>query len=171
MRSHAFPATLLALISLAAGVALAAPAHVHGAGKLDVVVDKGQINIGLELPLDAAVGFERAPKTDKEKAALAATAKVLNEAAALFVPTAAANCAVQSMEVKVPFLDGKGQAGDHADIDANYVFRCANPAALKGIETAIFKHFTRLYRLDVQRAGPTGQGAARLSPKQALLSW
>ena len=63
-------------------------------------------------------------------------------------------------------------SGDaHADIDARYVFHCANPAALKGIETTLFKHFKRLYRLEVQRVGPVGQGAARLTPKQPVLNW
>jgi hypothetical protein len=50
---------------------------------------------------------------------------------------------------------------NHADIDANYVFRCANPAALKGIETTHLQSFKRLYRLEAQRAAPRpGQAAA-----------
>jgi hypothetical protein len=46
--------------------------HAHGEGRLDVVIDKDSIAINLELPLDAAVGFERAPRNEREKAALAA---------------------------------------------------------------------------------------------------
>lgn len=168
MRSRWFIVTLLAAC---AGLVHAAKPHVHGTGSLDVAIDKGQLGITLELPLDAAVGFERAPKTDQEKAALAATAVVLNDAAALFIPTSAANCTVRTVTVTVPFLDGKAQGGAHADVEANYVFACANPAALKGFETALFKHFKRLYRLETRRAGPAGQGAARLTPKQPGLNW
>ncbi|WIM04563.1 MAG: DUF2796 domain-containing protein [Candidatus Nitricoxidivorans perseverans] len=161
---------------LAAGIAVvvfgsahahAGEAHVHGAGRLDVAIDKGQVGITLELPLDAIVGFERAPKNDREKAALGAAEKVLDDAAALFVPTPAANCAVKSARVDMPKFGG----GEHADIDARYEFRCANPAALKGIETTIFRHFRRLYRLEVRRAGPAGQGAGRLAPKNPVLGW
>ncbi len=147
--------------------ALAQHRHVHGEGRLDVAIDNDTITLELTLPLDAAVGFERAPKSDKEKAALAETEKTLKDAAALWLPTPAAQCSLQSVEVGMPKFDG----GGHADIDASYTFRCAHPAALKGIETTIFKAFKRLYRLATQRVGPTGQGAQRLTPKQPTLSW
>ena len=39
--------------------------------------------LSLELPLDAATGFERPPKTPQEKAALEETARYLNDAARL----------------------------------------------------------------------------------------
>ncbi len=146
----------------------------HGEGKLDVAIDKENITLNLELPLDAAVGFERAPKNDKEKAALAAADKALKDAASVVRADPGGELhGRQSTDVKVPNLGGDGKhdhahEGEehHADIDANYVFRCANPAALKGIETTIFKSFKRLYRLEVQRAGPGGQGAVRLTPNK-----
>jgi hypothetical protein len=149
--------------------AFAGKAHVHGEGKLDVVIDKGALTINLELPLDVAVGFERAPKTDKEKADLAAAEKLLADAT-LFLPTPAAQCTAQPVILNMPKFDGKGTEG-HADIDATYSFRCAAPATLKHIETGIFKHFKRLYRLEARRAGPDGQGAMRLSPKQPAMHW
>ncbi|MCX7165152.1 MAG: DUF2796 domain-containing protein [Rhodocyclales bacterium] len=173
---------LVALLTVAVvGSAHAGKAHVHGAGTIDISIDRDQLVISLELPLDAAVGFERAPKTAAEKAALDGAAKVLNDAAALFLPAAAANCSLQSVDVQVPFRaaapkaakPSRAEHGDegHADIDARYVFRCANPAALKSVETRLFGHFKRLYRLEVQRAGPGGQAAGRLTPKQPGLSW
>lgn len=157
---------------LTALLALVSPAnaqhrHVHGEGRLDAVIDKDTITLSLELPLDAATGFERAPKSDKEKAALAAAEKALNDATALWLPTPAANCTVQAVEVGMPTF----AAGEHADVDARYVFRCAHPAALKGIEATIFKSFNRLYRLEVQRVGPAGQGAQRLTRKAPVLGW
>ena len=141
--------------------------HTHGEGRLDVAIDMDVVTLNLELPLDAAVGFERAPRHDKEKAALAATERALNDAAALWQPTSAANCTLQSVEVDMPQFEG----GEHADVDARYVFRCVDPAALKGIGTTIFKQFKRLYRLETQRVGPTGQGAQRLTPKTPALTW
>lgn len=162
---------LLAIaLLLAAPLAHAQHRHVHGEGRLAVVIDKDTLTLDLELPLDVAVGFERAPQNDKEKTAFTAADKALNDAAALWFPTPAANCTVQSAEAGMPKFTG----GEHADIDARYVFRCANPAALKGIETSIFKQFKRLYRLEAQRAGPMsqgGQGRQRLTPKAPVLNW
>ncbi len=172
------PTLLAASMLFVLPAANAAKAHVHGEGKLDVAIDKDQITLNLELPLDAAVGFERAPKNDTEKAALAATDKTLKDAATLFVSTPAAHCTVVSTDVKIPNLGGDGKhdhahEGEehHADIDANYVFRCANPTALKGIETTLFKSFKRLYRLEIQRSGPSSQGAQRLTPNKPVLTW
>lgn len=159
---------LLAIaLLLAAPLAQAQHRHVHGEGRLAVAIDKDTLSLNLELPLDVAVGFERAPQNDKEKAALAAAEKVLSDAAALWSPTPAANCTVQSAEAGMPKFTG----GAHADVDARYVFRCANPAALKGVETTIFRQFKRLYRLEAQHAGPAGQGKQRLTPKAPVLNW
>lgn len=159
---------LLAIaLLLVAPLAQAQHKHVHGEGRLAVAIDRDTITLDLELPLDVAVGFERAPQNDKEKAALAGAEKALSDAAALWLPTPAANCTVQSAEAGMPNFTG----GEHADVDARYVFRCANPAALKGIGTSIFKSFQRLYRLEVQRAGPSGQGKQRLTPKAPVVGW
>ncbi len=171
------PSFLLAAL-LASSAAFAQHKHVHGEGRLDAVIDKGTITLTLEMPLDAAVGFERPPKNDKEKAALSAALKALDDAG-IYQPTPAANCTLQSKRVQVPFTGGgDGHArhaheGEthHADIEATHVYACANPSALKGIETTLFKSFRRLYRLEAQRVGPTGQGAQRLSPKNPVLSW
>lgn len=158
-----------ALLLVLTSAVHAGKGHVHGEGRLDVAIDKDQLTISLELPLDAAVGFERAPKNEAEKAALEATAQALNTAA-LFTPTPAANCTAQPVKLVMPTFDGKG-GQDHADIDATYSFRCAAPAALKSIETGIFKQFKRLYRLETRRVGPGGQSAMRLTPKQPILIW
>ena len=159
------------LLALLAAFALPAQAqHAHGEGKLDVVIDKDSVAINLELPLDAAVGFERAPRNDREKAALAATEKTLGDAA-LFVPTPAANCRAQPPKVVMPAFGAKAGNDGHGDIYTSYTYRCANPAALKSIETGIFKQFKRLYRLEAQRAGPGGQGKQRLTPKNPVLAW
>lgn len=169
---------ILFALMIAAPLGHAQHKHVHGEGMLDVVIDNDTLSISLEIPLDAAVGFERPPKGDKEKAALAEARKTLDDAATLFVATPAAGCTIQAAAVKVPFTGGTDQhdhahEGEthHADIDAEYTFRCSHPAALKGIETTIFKSFKRLYRLEAQRSGPNGQGAQRLTPKKPVLTW
>ena len=172
--------TLLAVsLAITCSTAIAQHKHVHGEGRLEIAIENDSVTLNLDLPLDAAVGFERAPKTDKEKSALAASDKTLNDAVALWQFSSAAQCTLQSSKVNTPFLSsasptpgasGKGHAG-HADIEANYVFRCANPSALKGLETTLFKSFKRLYRLEAQRVGPSGQGSGRLTAKQPSMAW
>jgi hypothetical protein len=169
MRKHFLMLTTLACLTAAASTGVnAAKPHVHGTGSLDVLIDQGEISITLSLPLDAAVGFERAPRNEKETTTLAAAARVLDDIP--FLPTPSARCSLQLKTVGMPIF----AAGEHADIDASYLFICARPTALKGIETTLFKHFKRLYRLEVQRVGPAGQlgqGAMRLTPRQTVISW
>ena len=158
---------LTALLVLFAAPAQAGKAHVHGQGVLDVAIEGDTITLVLALPLEVLVGFERAPRNEAERAALAAAEQRLREPAGLFVPSAAAACSARAAEVDMPVLG----AGEHADVVAQYRFACAAPAALKGIEAAVFAHFPRLHRLDTQRIGPRGQGGQRLTPRQPLLSW
>lgn len=171
-------AAALAAVLAATLPAHAEKAHVHGAGSLDIAIERDTITLMLELPMDAVVGFERAPRNEREKAALDAAQKTLEDAAALFAATPAANCVVQSAVVTMPpwraqQAPAKGSERDekHADIAATYVLRCAAASALKSIETTLFQRFGRLYRLQAQRSGPNGQGATRLTPKDPVVRW
>lgn len=159
--------SVLILAAVLAFPVMAQHKHVHGEGRLDVAIEGERLMLDLQLPMDAAVGFERPPRNDSEKAALANAEKRLHDAATLWRPTPAAACTPEAASVEMPRLAGEG----HVDITARYVFRCATPAALKGVETTLFVHFKRLYRLETQRVGPTGQGAQRLTPKRPALSW
>lgn len=161
---------LAGLASLAVPTFHAHAQHAHGEGRLELVIDKGSVAIKLELPLDAAVGFERGPKDERERTALAAAERALGDAS-LFVPTPTANCTALAPKVVMPAFGAKAGRDGHGDIDATYSYRCTNPAALKAIETGIFKTFKRLYRLEAQRVGPSGQGAARLTPKNPVINW
>ena len=61
---------------------------------------------------------------------------------------------------------GSGPAGriEHADLDASYVFQCAQPARLATLDVAIFDVFKRVKRIDVQVVGPKGQSKVVLRP-------
>ncbi|MBK6909120.1 MAG: DUF2796 domain-containing protein [Rhodocyclaceae bacterium] len=174
MRTLTSPVKLVPwLVAMLSAPVLAAGAHDHGGGRLDVSIEKERITIELELPLDVLVGFERAPRNDKERAALAAAGKKLNDGAALFLPTAAAECRLTKTEVSLPFAEGTKTAatGEHADADARYEFECAQARNLAGIETTLFRDFSRLYRLELQRVGPVGQAGGRLTRKAPVVRW
>ncbi len=60
-------------------------------------------------------------------------------------------------------------ADDHADVQAMYVFECADMTALQRIDITVFTPFPATERLNVQWIGPAGQGAATLTAVQPRL--
>ena len=161
MKRHA--RILLLVAAVAASAAAAAPhAHQHGAVKLAVAIDGEQLSIAMEAPLDSLLGFERAPRNDAERrAATDLLARLRGGTAALFQPDAAAQCALVQAEVRAGVLEPAPKAAsaedDHADLDADYTFKCAQPGQLRKLELGLFDAFKRLRRIEVQVAGPKGQ--------------
>jgi hypothetical protein len=178
----------LAALLAASGGVHAGEAHVHGRGNLDVAVDGSILTLRLESPLDSFVGFERAPKNDKERTAVRRMAQSLRAESA-FVPSPAAQCRLKEVMLASPVLDpallaapadagqgaakGTGQSGQkgHAEIVAEYRYECADSAALRGLEVRLFETFKGLERLDAQIAAPQGQSGARLTSKSRKLAW
>ena len=156
-------------LAFAAGPAWAGKAHEHGVMKLDVAVDGSKLSIALESPLDSFLGFERAPRTDAERQAAAELLGRLrrpDQGAPLFSPEAAAQCSLSKADVRAPVLQAPMPAAakdGHAELDAEYVYTCAQPAQLKSLELGLFEAFRRLKRIDVQVAGPQGQSRLTLT--------
>jgi len=147
-------------------------AHVHGVAQLEVVAEGAELHLRLESPLESLLGFERAPRNDKERAAVAEMRKKLADAGKLFTPTSAAQCTLKSVQVTAPTLDGKVAAsGEHADLEANFQFGCAQPAKLTGVEVRLFQAFPKMRRVEAQIISAKGQKATRLSSKMRFLSW
>jgi hypothetical protein len=163
--------TGLTLLCFAAGVS-AGKAHQHGAVTLDVAVEAAEVSLSVEMPLDSLVGFERAPRTQAERQAAAAALAKMRDGGALFRFDAAAQCTLASAKVEAPVLEPAAQtttqttthptakpaaAGEHADLDASYAFRCAQPVRLASLEVLLFDAFPRVERIDVQAVLPHGQ--------------
>ena len=172
-------------------------AHAHGVATLQVVVDGNLLTLNFESPLDNLVGFEHAPRTDRQKAAVRRMAEQLHQAEGLFAPTPAAGCAPVSVSLESPVIEasllraaggkdgapakrsdlpaskGTGHGGEsgHAELESTFVFRCERPGNLRDLEVKIFDRFTGLRRLDVQIATSKGQKSARLSPGTRRVSW
>jgi hypothetical protein len=148
-------------------------AHVHGTAKLQVAVDGNILTLDFESLLDNLIGFEHQPRTEKQKGAIRAMAQRLNKPETLFLPTPAASCAPVSAKLESPVLESaKKTDGDgHADLDGEFVFKCAQPSELRGMEIKLFDVFPNIHRLDVQVASIRGQAAARLTPAQRHVSW
>ena len=159
-------------------------AHVHGAAELRIVVDGAQLEVALETPLDNLLGFEHAPRTASERAAVRAMAARLRQPSTLFMPTPAARCIAGSVEIDAPVLPAEllgnptsaGAAPStpgetHADLDATFRWQCDAPSGLKGLEVALLEAFPGLRTVKVQIAGLRGQSATVLSGTRRSLRW
>ncbi|WP_300452388.1 DUF2796 domain-containing protein [Accumulibacter sp.] len=188
--------TLLAFaaaLPIVSAVAHAEKAHVHGVAELNVDVDKDTLRIALESPLDSLLGFERAPKGDKELDKVRRLASQLRQADKLFVPTPGAGCKLEKIKLESAVLDPvllgeapvaaaspapaparapqPGAKPAHAELDAEFVFRCAQPAALQGLEVKLFDAFPGYRQIRAQVLTVKRQSAATLSPKAKALHW
>jgi len=163
-------------------LAAAQHAHEHGAAKLEVSLDGGTLLIALDSPLDNLVGFEHAPRNDKQRAALAKMEENLRAAERLFRLPAAAECKPAGAKLESPYPaskdanakaapagDAKKDADTHADVEASWEFACAKPAALDSLGAVLFDTFRGMKRIKAQTVTAKGQGAATLTPAKRTL--
>jgi Protein of unknown function (DUF2796) len=167
--SNRFVALLSGVVFLWAGAAPTAAwagrAHEHGVARLDVGVEAGRVVLELQMPLDSLVGFERAPRTDAEREKADAALKKLRDGAALFRVDGQAGCELGKVDLRSPHLGLGGAApaaGEHADLDGTYEFRCKAGARAGFVEVGLFEAFAGLKRIELQVATPRGQVKATL---------
>ncbi len=165
-----FLASTLTLALALNASAFAAPAHVHGEARLEITLDGDTLGIHLESPLDGLLGFERAPRTAAEKQSVQAMKTALETPERLFQLPAAAGCTAKPAQVESAIFSAKAPTG-HLDLDADYRWRCAKPAALRAVDTRLFAEFPRLKRITVDFVGSTGQKSGRLTPQQPSFAW
>lgn len=186
------------LLAVAAALTIATPfahaekAHVHGVAELNVSVEGSTLRLALESPLDNLLGFERAPKGDQELNRVRRVVTQLRQADQLFVPTPGAGCKLTSVKLESAVIDPvllgeapvartaakaaqrddqPGTGHEHADLDGKFIFHCAQPAALQGLEVRLFTAFPGYQQIRAQVVTAKRQSAAKLSPKANTLSW
>ena len=184
---------LVVVMTLPPAIAAEQKAHQHGQASLRVTVDGQSLQLALESPLENFIGFERAPRTEKERTAVKAMAERFARPDALFVLTPAARCVVGTSRIDAPVaglgsksvadaqstaagkvVSGgakKGAKADHADLEAQFVFQCEDVAKLQGVEVRLFDAFNGLRQLDVQAVTPLGQKSLRLTPSKRQVTW
>jgi hypothetical protein len=173
--------------------------HEHGVAHMNIAVEGGLVEIELETPLANVLSFEHAPETEAQKAEARNMALILHRAEELFLFPLAARCrsvevslesGALSPELLAPPASGEkalpaasaGQvAGEehedeedeegHADLDADFTFRCENPAALNSLEVGLFGKFPGFDEIEAQLVTDKGQKAAELIPGERRLCW
>ena len=181
--------TMAVAAGLFAGVSVYAQhhAHVHGVGELNVAVEGGRLLIEFQSPMHNLVGFEHAPQNQAQAQALADMQRKLEEeVAAVFMPTPAAGCQVESVELESGLFD----AGDvveahdlstgggmemshhsHTDLEAQFVFSCSKPDELRSLDVGLFDLFDGFETLNVQLVTPKMQSAATLDADHSQIVW
>jgi hypothetical protein len=183
----------LAAAAAAAGTGLAQErqlgGHEHGRGTLNIALEGARLSMELEAPGMDIVGFEHAPSTDRQEAAVEVAKKRLAAPQALFELPAAAGCVLKEANVATEAedhdqgpgheaakgADGKGSAGkdhgaeggyaerEHSAFRAAYAFDCKALASLTTIAFGYFKVFAGAQMLDVTVVTPKQQSRFEVS--------
>jgi len=167
-----FRSTALAWLGVGAA-ALATPAwagkaHEHGVAQLDIGVEPSRVSLILDTPLDNVLGYERAPRSDAERAAADALLAKLRAGDTLIRIDGQAACGAPKVEIKAPVLEpgaaGKDAKDGHADLEAVWDFPCKSGAKAGFVDLGgLFDALPRLKRVNIQIATPRGQMKAVLT--------
>ena len=141
--------------------------HVHGAVTVNIALEGPTLSVELEAPADNVVGFEKSPRTEAERKAIAdANAWLASGRDITWVP-GNAGCRLLSVDF-VPPKFGSG----HADYRARIAYRCANPSALDWVELRALNRLRELEQVEVnlltatvQRQTELPAGTVRISLK------
>ena len=190
--SQCFGAMVLCVIS-GMPVTSAAQVHRHGVSEMEIAIEGRSLTIRLESPMDDLVGFERAPRTDPERAKVREVAAALRDPDKSFAFKPQAQCSVVSTTLvsdtlDPELLDGSTQpapaaapnaapksttqasSSEHAELIANWVFACSQPEQIDSIEVKLFDAIQGIKLIDARVAGPRGQKAFKLNPKRRRVS-
>lgn len=152
-------------------------AHEHGSGALNIVVEKDELLIELRFPGVNVVGFEHAPGSEKDRAAINKALAVFRDPARLFIPNAKAGCVVEHVEAaigapdKASHDDTKKESSTdaHTELHAEYHFACSSPQHLQSVKVKVFEHLLDVIELDAQVITERWQGIIELTPNSDVL--
>jgi hypothetical protein len=144
-------------------------AHVHGHGRLNIVIEEKTLFVELEVPAADIVGFEHEPVTPEDKAALEKGKAKLADALSLFTPSPAAECTLKSAEVATDIerddddenetaeKKSHEEAGNrHSEFQADYSLECVSSTQITAITFDYFKAFPNAESLEVLLIFPKG---------------
>jgi hypothetical protein len=156
------------LLTTPAVAAADTQAHRHGAARLQVSLEGQTLQITFDGPADNILGFERAPKTDAQKSAVAKAEQQLKEPARLFVIPAEARCEPEPARVELK-LPPPNSRDEHSEAEAEWRWRCEKPEALTHIDVTLFKLFPRVKTLRAEIVTARGQRTVTLQGKSPRL--
>ena len=146
-------------------------AHVHGSSQVNIALDGQHLGLQWQGALHNFVGFEHAPETPEERAALVAVQTDLQTAAGLVLPSAA-GCELASKHIAVPHLDVTPEAETPANVEAEWQFHCAHPETISTLDFAPwFARFPLTEEIEVQWIRADAQGGGELTADLSTLTF
>jgi len=142
-------------------------AHSHGVGSLELSVQAGKVSGSFEIPMESLLGHEHLPRTEAQKKAMANLQSALASADYFMALPAAAQCKQISLKASSSMFEGK--KSEHSDLDIDFSFDCAQPAALTELRISLFSKHARLKSLKADMVGPKGQKSVTLTAKDPVL--
>ena len=140
------------------------PPHEHGKVTINAALDGNQLLIELDSPAVNVVGFEHTPRTDDERAAVSAAAKLLGNGRGLFTLPTQARCQFEKAALKAPQWEttedvpGQPEApGQHADYEARFTYLCWSPDHLTWLQPALLDKLRNVTEARVNIATARGQ--------------
>jgi hypothetical protein len=153
-------------------------AHVHGIAHMTIAAEGSNVLIELSSPAASLIGFERAPRTDEERATLALAKENLMAGDAMIRMNIEAACRLETADVEADSADNGAHGAHaheddhaHADFHVSYSFVCDRPDALGSAALGLFSGFPALERVLVQYVTAEGQGGAELTPRQPVVTF
>ncbi len=173
-------------------------AHVHGMAKLNLALEGKETHIELDSPAANIVGFEHAPSSQAEHAALDKAVGTLQHGDHLFQFNGAAGCRMEKAMIRSTLL---GEAHDehshdhdphheahrhdhqtheheehreketHSDIKVVYHFECRQPSKLDQLTVELFETFPAMEQLEVQYVIGGKQGAVELTARNPVVKF
>lgn len=119
--------------------------HVHGALHMGMAVEKNEVEITIDGPSESLLGFEHAPKTEKEKKIYLEAENNWKTNLSSFVIF---ESHLQCKQIESSFKQHK--AGKHSDIEASAKFVCAKDVSPSTVHIALKKTFKHIKKLSVE---------------------
>ncbi|MFN6996861.1 MAG: DUF2796 domain-containing protein [Aquincola tertiaricarbonis] len=176
-RRRSLPLAALLAAAVLPGLALAQAhhhaAHEHGRASVDIAIERTQLTLSLDTPLDNLLGFERAPRSAAERQAADAAVARLRAADGWVRIDPKAGCTLAEVVLESAALGlggGTHREGEHAEMEGSVTYRCTDATQATYIELGLADAFKRVRTVDVQVAGPNGQLKRTLGGKTRRIS-
>lgn len=152
-------------------------AHQHGQAELQLAMDGQSVELMALSPAHNVLGFEHEPRTKAEHDKVEAAVAWLTETP--LINTVSGSCSIQTSEVHYAYAGDNAhheEHGDHehehhesgeathTDIEVFQTLNCPDLTPDSQMVTSLTEQFPAIEDLDIEWAGPEGQGALRLEP-------
>lgn len=163
--------------------------HVHGIASLNMALEGDEVHIELDSPAVNIVGFEHAPSSEADHAAVDKAVAMLKDGGKLFEFDESAGCRLEKAYVASALLvdeydhdehekhehdkhgHDKHEEETHSDIEVVYHFECAKPGKLSQLTVELFEVFPGMDKLNVQYVIENKQGAAELTSSSHVIKF